>query len=568
MISLKKIFHYIVFILASILLSIPVSLVLISLYFNISYHNNELNIIKTFSNYFYIFKNFGLEVFINQLIQKKIIPIIIFIAFLPSMAFVTICFKSREKPKELIHISGPKLYKGKAAIRHAQSMHKKDLIDNNLTSSGIKIHPKIQITNLREENNFLILGTTGAGKSTAFKPLVQQAIERGDYAVIYDEAGALTEAFYNADTSILLAPWDKRGAYWDISDDIETKEDAELLAKCLIPDSKSPDPLWDSGARIILISMIMTLINTKKKAWGWEDIYKQLTFSPDQARSIFVKHHPLADSLLTPNSKTTTSFYVHIMTKLSWVQDLAKAWPNQQNNKTFSLKKWITEDNEKHVVIIQANSQFESIGEPLCNAVISFMTKHFLDPNNSTKRKTWLFIDEFANLPRNPSILKWLALGRARGARSVLCTQSISQIHNIYGEKETHSMLSLLSNVITFRMGAAGSDAEDTAKIYGLYDAEEPNYENPDNSGKRSSEPLVKTSDLVHLSQPTRKGVEGYMQIPSWHSAYKLRWPLFKPTGNAEKVIPAQWLTNSVSQRNTQPKVKQQGNRLNKRKNK
>lgn len=483
------------------------------------------------------------------------------------MTFVTICFKSREKSKALTHISGPKLYKDKAAIWHAQSMHKKDLRDNKLTSSGIKIHPKIQITELREQNNFLILGTTGAGKSTVFKPLVKQAIKRDDYALIYDEKGEYTQSFFNKNTAVLLAPWDERSASWDISDDITNKQDAELLAQCLIPDSKNSEPLWDQGARIILVSMIMTLLHTKKRSWGWEDVYKQLIISPNQARSIFVEHYPMAESLLTPNSKTTTSFYVHIMSKLSWIGDLAKAWPNRHDNK-FSLRNWVTKNSTKHIVIMQADSRFQGLGGPMCNAVISFMTKHYLALSNSSNRKTWLFIDEFANIPRNPNISKWLELGRAKGARSVLCTQSISQLHNIYGEEETDTILNLLSNVIAFRIGAAGSDALDTASIFGEYEAEVPNYDHPDRIGTRSYEPIVKPSELIHLGQPTKHGVEGFMQIPSWNAVYKLRWPIFKETSNAEQKVPAKWLTESTSKPNTQPKVKQQGNRLNKRKNK
>ena len=565
MILSNKIFKSIFFILACILLLLPVTLALMSLYFNISPHYYELKPIETFSNYIYVLRNFGFEALFNQLIQKKDIQIIVFISFLFSIFFVTFCVKSREKTKELTYISDSKLYKDEAAIRHAKSMHKKDLNDNKSTTSGIQIHPKIKITELREQNNFLILGTTGAGKSTAFKPLVKQAIERGDYALIYDEKGEYTQSFFNKNTTILLAPWDARSASWDISSDIQNKQDAELLAQCLIPDSNSKDPLWDSGARIILVSMIMMLINTKRQAWGWEDIYKQLTTPLDLARSILVQHHPIVEPLLTPNSKTTTSFYAHMMSKLSWIETLATAW-SKQNNKTFSLKEWVTENTKKRIVIVQADSQFKNLGEPLCNAIISFMTKHFLGLSNSSYRKTWLFVDEFANLPRNPNISAWLELGRSNGARSVLCTQSISQLHSIYSEDEANTILNLLSNVIAFRVGAVGSDAKNTASIFGKYEAEVPNYDHPDRIGTRSNEPLVKPSELIQLGQPTKHGVEGFMQIPSWNAVYKLRWPLFKDSGNAVKKVPAKWLTKSTSKPNIQPKVKQPANRLNKRK--
>ncbi|EPI4818007.1 type IV secretion system DNA-binding domain-containing protein [Vibrio alginolyticus] len=261
----------------------------------------------------------------DVIIQYVLTPFIL--SFSVSLLFVVFCIKSRQTEKQLSHVSGPKFYLGKKAIKHAQTMHKKDLRLSSITSPGVNVHPKIKITLAREQNNFLILGTTGAGKSTVFKPLVKQAIERGDNAVIYDEKGEYTESFYRKETSVLIAPWDERGAKWNISHDIKSKQDAELFAQCLIPNSTNVDPLWDQGARIILVSMLVKLINKQSRTWGWSDLFKQLTFTPEVARSIFVEHYPLANSLLEPNSKTTQSFYVHIMSKLSWIEDLAKAWP-------------------------------------------------------------------------------------------------------------------------------------------------------------------------------------------------------------------------------------------------
>lgn len=555
----------------SITLSIPVACIFISNYWGGSTNRSAITLISlslgwlsSMNSYAAPIASLDLWQRIIQIenteviVQYVLIPFVL--SFSVSILFVLFCVKSREAAKQLNHVSGPKFYLGKKAIKHARTMHKKDLRLSHITSSGVNVHPKIKITLAREQNNFLMLGTTGSGKSTVFKPLVKQAIERGDNAVIYDEKGEYTESFYCKDTSILIAPWDDRGVKWNISHDIKSKQDAELFAQCLIPSSTSVDPLWDQGARIILVSMLMKLINEQSLSWGWGDLYQQLTFTPEVARSIFVEHHPLASSLLEPNSKTTQSFYVHIMSKLSWIEDLAKSWPKDLK-KEFSLNQWVKTDTTKHIVIIQADSQYQSLGEPLCNAIISFMTKYYLSGSYSTRRRTWLFIDEFANLPRNPSISKWLELARANGARSVLCTQSISQLYGIYGRDETNTILNLLSNVISLRMGAAGQDAEETANIFGQYEAEIPNYEFRRRIGTRVNRPLVRASDLIHLSQPTQKGVEGYMQIPGWESVYKLRWPLFKDIKSAPKKIPAKWLTNI----NSKPLTISQTNRLNKR---
>lgn len=331
------------------------------------------------------------------------------------------------------------------------------------------------------------------------------------------------------------------------------------MAQCLIPDSKTPDPIWDQGARVILVSMLMKLINENGQKWNWRDLYQLFTISIDKAQSEFIVHYPIVKSFIENDSKTTQGFYVHIMGKLSWIEDLAKAWSGQEKS-SFSLKHWIKENNAKRAIIIQADSKYPSLGEPLCNAIISFMTKNYLSETFPTERKTWLFIDEFANLPRNPNIKKWLELARENGARSVICTQSISQLKELYGKDETDSIINLLSNIIVFRMGAAGDDAKYCSSMFGEYTAEVPNYDHHTRIGTRTEVPVIKATELTQLKQPSKKGVEGYITLPGRNATYKLCWPLFHRIKQTERKIPADW-TKKAAIKNTQ-----QQNRLNKRK--
>ncbi|MCE7661638.1 type IV secretion system DNA-binding domain-containing protein [Vibrio fluvialis] len=228
------------------------------------------------------------------------------------------------------------------------------------------------------------------------------------------------------------------------------------------------------------------------------------------------------------------------------------------------MRQWVKSGNSKRVIIIQANSEYEAIGKPLCNAVISFMTKHYLSASNTFHRPTWLFIDEFANLPPNPSVKKWLELSRASGGRSVICTQSLSQIRDIYGEDETSVLLNLLSNVITLRLGTAGDDASYTAKMLSEQTVEVPDYQNANRIGIRSKQLVVDASELTQLRPANKQGVEGYLFIPSWQSVYKLTWPLFTKPAQAKKFIPAKWLLKTKGKEIPTPPTPHNKNPLNK----
>lgn len=461
--------------------------------------------------------------------------------------------------ERLIHIKGPRIYTGKDAIKHASKMHQKDMTADKRSKDGIHIHPKISISTSREQSNILILGTTGSGKSMVLKPILFGAISRGDYALIYDEKKEYTGAFFEESSTVLLAPWDKRGTPWNLSKDIKSKQDAILVANSMIPDSGSKDQMWVKGARLLFIGMIIILVK-QKKPWGWTDLAAQLQRPQDEIQELLAKHFPIASAFVQEGSKTTQGFYVNLISELSWLDDLSKAWPKIEND-GFSIRDWVTQSTDKKVIIIQSDPRYDSVGAPLCNAIISLMTRYYLALKDNTDRRTWLCIDEAANLPPNPNIKKWLELARSRGARSLIATQSLSALKENYGANNTDSILNLLSTVITLRMGAAGDEAKYASKILSSRIVERPTSAEPDSNWQRTNEPVVEEFELTQLTLAGRNGVKGYLLNPGWNSVLKLRWPLFLRTPIAEEHIPANWLS---APKNSEPNNK---NRLRKREN-
>lgn len=461
--------------------------------------------------------------------------------------------------EKVIHIKGPMLYHGKRAIKHAIRNHKQDLKRDKRAVDGIKIHPQITIATSREQTNFLILGTTGGGKSMVVKPIVSSIIDRGDNALIFDEKKEYTSSFYHADSTTLIAPWDSRGHQWYISDDVSTKQDAYLIANCLIPANKSKDEMWVNGARLIFVGMLVSLIN-QRSSWGWAELAQLLSLPQEDMLEKLKQHFPIANSFIVEKSKTTQGFYVNLISELSWLEELAAAWPNI-DNKGFSIKKWVSGQSNKKIIIIQSDSRYEAIGAPLCNALISLMTRYYLAQIDNLDRKTWLIIDEAANLPVNPMLLKWLELARSKGARSIICTQSISRLMDLYSKNNTDAMLNLLSTVISLRIGPAGEDVKYTSKIFGERIVERPSSIEPSSNWQRSKESIVEDFELTQLKPAGWRGVNGYLFIPGWNATYKLRWPLFLRQPVAKEHCPARWLSEH---KNTTQKASK--NRLIKRK--
>jgi hypothetical protein len=101
-----------------------------------------------------------------------------------------------------------------------------------------------------ETKHFKMVGTTGTGKSTAIRELLEGALARGDRAVIADPDGGYLNRFYDATRGdVILNPFDARAHRWDLYGELTQAHDVEQLARSLIPDHEGSDRSWRGYAR-------------------------------------------------------------------------------------------------------------------------------------------------------------------------------------------------------------------------------------------------------------------------------------------------------------------------------
>ena len=111
-----------------------------------------------------------------------------------------------------------------------------------------------------EQSHTMLIGTTGAGKTTELRSLVAQMRARRDSAVIFDLTGTYVENFYNPETDIILNPMDQRCPAWSIFNDCSTHSEFTAAAAALIPsDGGSTEPFWAMAARTLFIEMCIKL---------------------------------------------------------------------------------------------------------------------------------------------------------------------------------------------------------------------------------------------------------------------------------------------------------------------
>lgn len=457
------------------------------------------------------------------------------------------------------HVSGPQLLEGKRAIADSRHSLKKELSSDKM-GAGVCLHPDIQITKRRELGNVFVFGQQGSGKSVVIKPLLKRIIDRGDHAIIYDEKREYTSLFLDANTC-LISPTDERSSVWNPSLDVANEEGARLLAECFI---NGKDEFWIEGARLIVTGSIIYLYKLGKP-WGWSHLLAVLKKPEKELIGLFEKHYPPASKIVVEGSKTTQGFSIMIMTQMAWVVSLAKAWP-ESHKSLFSIRSWMDGTQYKSI-IIPNDALYSSISGPLFNAFMALSTQHLLSLPDCDERRVWFVLDELGNLPRNNSISKLLTLGRSKGSRVIAGVQSVSQLDEIYGLKDSETMLNLFSNIICLRLGAAGESATRASKVFGERAIQLP-VVSIDNKGNRSTtysetkENVVSVNRITQLPQSDGEVVFGFLLVSGWMNVYSLSWPVIDVPQIAKAYLPAKWLQESAKQgQNVKGKQSRRGSR-------
>lgn len=430
----------------------------------------------------------------------------------------------------LIHIRGRHFFKGREAINQAELECK---IERRTSGDGILLHPKLRMSLDRETRHILVMGSTGSGKTQAIWHLINQAIERGDRAIIYDNKGEFTTGIQKC---TLFAPWDERSFAWDVGRDCVDKQDARELAARLIP-SNDKDPMWSNASRAILTGMIVYLQNKHKTQWGFRELADLIPLPIDQIRSIIEQHNPEGLRSVEEASKTTQSILINLSAFMSVIFDLADAWGDKPKGQRFSLRAWLMDKTNGKVLVIQGSGQNAQLSRSYINAMISTITAQITAPsfNDNKSRRIWVFLDELPQLGKMDHLSPLMEVGRSKGIRVVIGTQDISQLRAIYGQDGTNAWASMIGTSIYGRV-AGGETAEWIAKRVGDREVERPNevwsYRNgqPTSSKSFSREmlPLVLPSELQSELGTSSKGVS--MIVDGFQKGvYQLEYPFANP---------------------------------------
>jgi type IV conjugative transfer system coupling protein TraD len=311
-----------------------------------------------------------------------------------------------------------------------------------------------------EQTHAMIIGTTGAGKTTAMRALVKQAIERGESIVLFDLTGHYMEAFYKADRDKILNLNDARCCNWTIFNDCRTPSEYVSATTALIPaDHGSDGGFWEHAARSLIAETCMSL---QKDGLTSNEALSQELFKATLAQI----HKRLAGTVAGPftapdASKLAQSVRAVVNAHAAALRYLPTA------GEPFSIKKWI-EDDAKGASILFITAQYAHLdmSKPLLTLWMNIAINTMMTLKHTRFLRTWFMFDELGALHQLPSLARGLQTARSFGGAFVLGVHSFAGLRQVYGDDGARNIISLTGTKMIMRT-ADRETAEELSKIIG-----------------------------------------------------------------------------------------------------
>lgn len=296
----------------------------------------------------------------------------------------------------------------------------------------------------KETRHFFFHGTTGSGKSTAIKELLDQIRERGDRAIIYDMSCNYLEEFYVPTKDIILNPMDDRSESWHLWNECRDSADFDSLAAAQIPMPLSTqDPFWVNAARTIFASAAYEMRHDPER-----NILKLLRYllTADLEQMENYLKGTEAETLVSRKTEKTAisikSVLATYLKSMKYIKDEANP---------FSIRQWIKNEEGSNWLFISSLDDRHETLKPLITAWLDIAVNALMSLSPNEDRRIWLILDELTSLHRLPYLRKTLAKARKFGGCVVVGIQNFADLEEEYGNKGARSISSLLNSRYFFR---------------------------------------------------------------------------------------------------------------------
>lgn len=219
-------------------------------------------------------------------------------------------------------------------------------------------------------------------------------------------------------------------------------EDLDIIFKTIIPDSQ--DSIWADGSRSIAKMLAMYEILEKNETPTLTHIY-QIICHPefdDHINSLYpmIKTSRIANlfgKYLSAKDKTKRDLLLSAQEYLSKFDSPNLAYATSGND--FNFNEFRHKPMTIYLIMPANTETYGTICAIFFEQMIRLCTQ--TNSSNQTEYPINAMIDEFANLPKIPSIAKGISYLRSYRIRICAFVQQISQLKEVYGEDKKESFM-------------------------------------------------------------------------------------------------------------------------------
>lgn len=308
-------------------------------------------------------------------------------------------------------------------------------------ANALRIGP-VPVPRRIETRHFAFLGTTGSGKTTALRQMLDGIERRGEAALVYDTSGEFIAHYYNpARGDIILNPFDARCAFWTPFDEISHPADADRIARQLVSETSSQDDdVWLETSRILVANMIRSL--WAEKNCSLEALLEALQVKDKEQLKEWLGHTSSARTFANDADRATGSVLFMLAKAANLIQFLKV---EDEGEDRFAFRDFIAKlddcEGAKPWIFVPRKEDYFEASKPLMACWLECAASAVLGLSPSPDRRIWFVLDELADLPRVENLARLLPEGRKFGAAIVLTFQALGQMRNRYGANIAEAML-------------------------------------------------------------------------------------------------------------------------------
>ncbi len=384
------------------------------------------------------------------------------------------------------------------------------------------------------------IGATGSGKSTALRALMADAIRRGDRQVVADPDGAAMSAFFETG-DVILNPFDRRCARWDLLAEIERPGDHAFLAQSVLPHlGIGEHDQWITYAQQLLAA---ALENFGRMGLGTtSDLINMLTSGSVAELKLLCQGTAAARYFEPGGEKMLASILGTLAPAIGNLRFITAL-----DGEPFSIRQWIRSGAGSLWLPYTANQVAALRGLISCWMNIAILETLSLAPDRD--RRIWFHIDEVDALGRIEGLKDAQARLRKFGGCVAIGFQSSAQVKAVYGEG-AHTIIENCGNLLLLRSGLSegGGTAELASDLIGSREVERDDVSRSRTRGrytsrstsmqsKRTIEEVTLASEIMQL--PNREGFVKRATASDWrrvrfgYVAYPERVAAFEPAARS-----------------------------------